>query len=320
MKKKKLSLAELLKALWQEKASNLIITVGVPPMLKKFNTLKPIGDTPLTPVQAEQLILSVLNEHQKKQFEKGQELNFSFGIKGMARFLATIFIQRGVPNAVFRIIPFRIPTWEELGGPGDVLPFLNRTCGLCIITGKPGSGKTTVMASLIDYINNHRPAYIITIEEPIEYIYHHKKSVIIQRQIGYDTESFESAIQYIDQTGVDVVALSAVYDRKRLEYALDIAQRCCLCIILLHSVDIIRCLRDIVTRFPTSEQSYIKTRLADSLIFALCPGIIEGTKKRHIQYEVLINDQRIEPLLRNGEFEKLKSYLKRTSRGSKRKR
>ncbi|HEC78524.1 MAG TPA: hypothetical protein ENI34_05195 [candidate division WOR-3 bacterium] len=302
MKRGGKTLGDFLKVLWREKGQDLIISVGSPPVIRKPGTLIPIGENFLTPEQVEELIYSVLNSKQKKIFEDGRELNFSFGIRKMGRFIANIFRQRGAPSAVFRFIPFKIPKWDEIDIPKKILPLLNEKNGLVVVSGLPGSGTREIMASLIEYINEHREVFIITIEEPIEYLHHHKKSIINQRQIGYDTESFSSAVEYIESQGPDVVVFNLVDSKRRLQSVLELAERCCLCMILFRIPDAKQCLNYIIKSFPVQEQPFVRERLADSLLFILTSRIVETKKKIMLKKEVLINNSRLKTLLKSGKF------------------
>src|SRR5712664_3897363 len=177
-------------------SSDLHITTGSPPQLRIDGALVPLKTPPLTPVETKQLCYSILADAQKHKFEEENELDLSFGVKGLSRFRANIFMQRGAVAAAFRTIPFKILTFQELGLPPIVSELSKKPRGLVLVTGPTGSGKSTTLASIIDKINTERHEHIVTIEDPIEYLHPHKNCVVNQREVGADTHSFKKALKY----------------------------------------------------------------------------------------------------------------------------
>src|SRR5262245_49163450 len=191
-----LNLHQLLRAVVEEGASDLHVTTGTPPQLRIDGSLLPIKTAPLTPVDTKALCYSVLTEEQKVAFERDNELDLSFGVKGLARFRGNIFVQRGAVAGVFRQIPFRILSFEELGLPPVIARLANLPAGPVLVTGPTGSGKTTTLAAILDKINAEKRAHILTIEDPIEFLHPNKLCVVNQREVGADTQSFKDALRY----------------------------------------------------------------------------------------------------------------------------
>jgi twitching motility protein PilT len=306
-----MALKELLDKLWHEHADYLIISCGAPPTIKMDNRFVSIGSESLTPEQAKDLVYEVLNPEQKETIEKKGDLDFSFGIKGMCRFRGNAFMQRGSITAVINTNPFTPPSWEDIKGPKNVLPLLKCKNGLIIVTGSTGSGKTTVMTSLIDYINSNLFDHIITIEDPIEYLHSHKKSIVHQRQIGTDTDSFQTAVNYILRQNPDVVMLGEVRNLDMMAAALTIAQTSCLCIFPLHATDTIAALDRIIKAFPNERQELVRKQLAECFLFAVASQLMLKAKGRgrFAAYEVLMNDAKVKKIIEGGNLNRLKSYL-----------
>ncbi|RMG71849.1 MAG: type IV pili twitching motility protein PilT, partial [Nitrospirae bacterium] len=191
------TLYDFLKMMIQQNASDLHITTGSPPRLRIDGKLRPIDHPPLTPADTKALCYSILTDAQKHRFEENNELDLSFGVKGLSRFRANIFMQRGAVAGAFRTIPFTIKTFQELGLPEIVNELVKKPRGLILVTGPTGSGKTTTLAAMIDRINAEREEHIITIEDPIEYLHPHKKCLVNQREVTADTASFHDALRYI---------------------------------------------------------------------------------------------------------------------------
>src|SRR5690606_12942602 len=194
-----------MRAMIAKGASDMHITTGSPPLHLIDGQVVPLKLQPLGPVDTKQLCYSVLTEEQKIEFEKNKELDLSFGVKNLSRFRANIFMQRGAVSGAFRSIPFKILSFDELGLPQVIATLAKRPRGLVLVTGPTGSGKSTTLASIIDKINSETRQHIMTIEDPIEYLHPHKKSVINQREIGADTSNFKTALKYVLRQDPDVV-------------------------------------------------------------------------------------------------------------------
>src|ERR1700756_5673915 len=191
------NLHQLLKAMVEKGSTDLHVTTGSPPQLRIDGRLVPLKTAPLSNVDTKQLCYSILTDAQKHKFEEENELDLSFGVKGLSRFRANVFMQRGAVAAAIRTIPFKILTFEELGLPTIVNELVKKPRGLVLVTGPTGSGKSTTLAAMIDKINNERHDHIVTIEDPIEYLHANKKCIVNQREINADTKAFKTALKYI---------------------------------------------------------------------------------------------------------------------------
>src|SRR6186997_270447 len=249
----------------QRKASDLHITAGVPPEFRIDGSITPSEYEILTPDLTANLAYSVMSDEQRKKFETTRELDFSFGIKGLSRFRANVYLQRGVVSMAIRQIPYEIMTFESLGLPMSVRDFTNRTKGLVLVTGPTGSGKSTTLAAMLDRINSTRPAHIMTIEDPIEYIHHHKKCIVNQREVGADTESFVHALKYVLRQDPDVILIGEMRDLETIEAAITIAETGHLVFATLHTNSAMEAVNRIVDVFPADQQRQILTQLAFTL-------------------------------------------------------
>src|SRR5215831_636551 len=220
----KVNLHQLLRAMNEKGASDLHIATGSPPLLRVDGSVVPLKLPPLGPVETKQLAYSVLTEDQRRAFETDKELDLSFGVKGLSRFRANLFMQRGAVSAAFRTIPFKILTFQELGLPPIIAELAKKPRGLVLVTGPTGSGKSTTLASIIDKINTERHEHIITIEDPIEYLHPHKNCVVNQREVGADTHNFKKALKYILRQDPDVVLVGEMRDLETIEAALVISE------------------------------------------------------------------------------------------------
>src|SRR5690348_4322974 len=217
------NLQQLLKAMVEKGASDLHLTTGSPPQLRIDGSLVPLRVNALTPVETKQICYSVLTDTQKMRFEEDQELDFSFGVRNLARFRANLFQQRGAVGGVFRTIPFKIASISELGLPPVIEDLCNKPRGLVLVTGPTGSGKSTTLAAMIDKINTERHEHIITVEDPIEFLHPHKSCVVNQREVGSDTQSFKKALRSVLRQDPDVVLVGEMRDLETIEAALTTA-------------------------------------------------------------------------------------------------
>ncbi len=211
------NLHQLLKAMVEKGASDLHVTTGSPPQLRIDGELVQLKMPPMTPVETKQLCYSILTDAQKHKFEEDNELDLSFGVKGLSRFRSNIFMQRGAVAGAFQTIPFKILTFAELGLPPIVAELAKKPRGLVLVTGPTGSGKSTTLASMIDKINTERHEHIMTIEDPIEYLHPHKNCLVNQREVGADTKSFKTALKYILRQDPDVVLVGEMRDLETID-------------------------------------------------------------------------------------------------------
>ncbi|MBW2504929.1 MAG: PilT/PilU family type 4a pilus ATPase, partial [Deltaproteobacteria bacterium] len=243
------SIQQMLKTMVEAGASDLHVTTGTPPLMRVDGKMAPMPMRHLQPADTKQICYSILTEAQKRKFEEHNELDFSFGVKGLARFRGNIFVQRGAVGGVFRLIPYKFLSFEELGLPSVVKEISRKSNGLVLVTGPTGSGKSTTLASIIDAINSERQEHIITIEDPIEYLHPHRKCVVNQREVGSDTFSFKNALKYILRQDPDVVLLGELRDLETIEAALTIAETGHLCFATLHTNGAVQTINRIVDVF-----------------------------------------------------------------------
>ncbi|MEK7679378.1 MAG: PilT/PilU family type 4a pilus ATPase, partial [Deltaproteobacteria bacterium] len=259
----KFNLQDLLKIMTDQGGSDLHIAAGSPPRVRLHGKLMPMPNYPaLTGVDTKQVCYTILTDIQKHKFEEENELDFSFGLKGLSRFRGNLFVQRGTVAGVFRTIPFKIKTFQELGLPPVVEELSKKPRGLVLVTGPTGSGKTTTLASIIDKINTDRPEHIITIEDPIEYLHNSKAALVNQREVGYDTHAFKKALKYVLRQDPDVVLLGELRDMETIETALTIAETGHLCFATLHTNSCVQTINRVVDVFPAYQQSQIRAQLS----------------------------------------------------------
>src|SRR5512138_203830 len=281
-------------------ASDLHVTTGSPPQLRIDGHLVPLKTPPLTPVETKQLCYSILTDAQKHRFEEENELDLSFGVKGLSRFRGNIFVQRGAVAGVFRVIPYKILTFEELGLPPVVKELCEKSRGLILVTGPTGSGKSTTLASMIDRINTERHEHIITIEDPIEYLHPHKGCLVNQREVGADTESFKKALKYILRQDPDVVLIGEIRDLETIEAALTVAETGHLAFATLHTNSAVQSINRIIDVFPPHQQSQVRAVLSFVLEGVLCQTLVPraGGPGRVLIIEVMVPNPAIRNLIR----------------------
>jgi twitching motility protein PilT len=300
------NLRQLLKVAIEQGASDIHITSGAPPQLRIDGGLVRVRAGDLEPAETKELCYSLLTEDQKSRFEETKELDFSFGIKGLARFRANMFYQRGTVAAAIRRIPMEIPDYKSLGLPQIVGDFTKYQNGLVLVTGPTGSGKTTTLASLIDKINVEERGHIITIEDPIEYIHSHKKCIVNQREIGYDTWAFKSALKYVLRQDPDYCLIGEMRDLETIETALTVAETGHLVFGTLHTNSAIQTINRVVSVFDGGQRDRIRTLLSFVLqgivSQRLIPAIDGG---RVLAVEVLVLTPAIRNLIRDDKLHQI---------------
>jgi twitching motility protein PilT len=305
------NLHQLLKAMLDKGASDLHITTGTPPQLRIDGQLAPLRTDPMTPVDTKQLCYSILTDAQKMRFEEDQELDLSFGVKNLARFRANIFMQRGAVAGAFRMIPFKIVPLQELGLPPSVEDLCMKPRGLILITGPTGSGKSTTLASMIDKINTEQRLHIITIEDPIEFLHPHKGSLVNQREIGSDTQSFKRALKYILRQDPDVVLIGEMRDLETIEAALIVSETGHLAFATLHTNSAVQTINRIVDVFPPYQQTQIRAQLSFVLEGVLCQSLLPRAtgNGRALVAEVMIPNPAIRNLIREDKIHQIYSQM-----------
>jgi twitching motility protein PilT len=300
------NLHQLLKAMVEKGASDLHVTTGSPPQLRIDGQLVPLKTPPLSPVDTKQLCYSILTDAQKHKFEEENELDLSFGVKGLSRFRANVFMQRGAVAGAFRTIPFKILTFAELGLPPIVAELSKRPRGLVLVTGPTGSGKSTTLASMIDKINTDRHEHILTIEDPIEYLHPHKNCVVNQREVGADTQSFKKALKYILRQDPDVVLIGEMRDLETVEAALVISETGHLALATLHTNSAVQTINRILDVFPPYQQPQVRAQLSFVLEGVLTRA---GAPGRALIIEVMVPNPAIRNLIREDKVHQVYSQM-----------
>ncbi|HTE55081.1 MAG TPA: type IV pilus twitching motility protein PilT [Kofleriaceae bacterium] len=304
------TLHQLLKVMIDNGASDLHITSNTPPQLRIDGSMVPLKTDKLTPIHTKHLCYSIMTDAQKMRFEEDQELDLSFGVKDMARFRANIFMQRGAVAGAFRLVPYQIRPLGELGVPPVVLTLCEKPRGLVLVTGPTGSGKSTTLASMIDHINSTQRGHIITIEDPIEYLHHHKGCVVNQREIGADSQSFSRALRFILRQDPDVVLVGEMRDLETIQAALTIAETGHLAFATLHTNDAIQTVNRVIDVFPSHQQSQIRLVLSFVLEGVICQNLIPKIGGgRVMACEVMIPNAAIRNLIREDKLQQVKSQM-----------
>ena len=304
------SLPELLSSLVQMEGSDLHLTTNTPPQVRVHGHLTRLDGADLTPSETKQLAYSVLTDAQKKRFEETFELDFSFGIKGLARFRVNMFNQRGAVGAVYRLIPEQIRSFQELSLPPVLANLAEKPRGLVLVTGPTGSGKSTTLAAMIDKINKERRDHILTIEDPIEFVHQHQGCLVNQREVHSDTESFSNALRAALREDPDIVLIGEMRDLETVESALRIAETGHLTLATLHTNSTSQTINRIIDIFPAHQQSQIRTQL--SLVIegivcqALLPKIGGG---RVVALEIMVPTAGIRNLIREDKIHQIYSAM-----------
>jgi len=306
-----LTLHALLKTMIEQKASDLHLTTGAPPMVRLHGKLVPVKAPKLGPTDTKRLAYSVLTEAQKHRLEENLEIDFSFGIKGLARFRCNIYNQRGAIAAAYRLIPWEVMKFKELGLPPIIAELCEKPRGLILVTGPTGSGKSTTLAAMIDKINEEKPHHIMSIEDPIEFLHHHKKSMINQREIHADTHSFPNALRAVLRQDPDVVLIGEMRDLETMEAALTIAETGHLTFGTLHTNSTVQTINRIIDAFPSGQQSQIRTQLSFVLEGVLSQTLLPKATGggRVLALEVMIPNSAIRNLIREDKNHQIYSMM-----------
>jgi twitching motility protein PilT len=301
------SIYDLLKIMIEKEASDLHITTGSPPRLRIDGKLVPIDSPPLAPSETKSLCYSILTDAQKHKFEENNELDLSFGVKGLSRFRGNIFMQRGAVAGAFRTIPFEIRSFRELGLPEIINDLVKKPRGLILVTGPTGSGKSTTLAAMIDRLNSERTDHIITIEDPIEYLHGHKKSLINQREVNADTFSFKAALRYILRQDPDIVLIGEMRDLETIEAALTVAETGHLTLATLHTNSAVQTMNRIIDVFPPHQQDQIRVQLSFVLEAVLSQQLIpkKSGKGRALAIELMVPNIAIRNLIREDKIHQI---------------
>ena len=258
-----MEMVDLLQLVTDRGGSDLIIAVGVPPVIRINRQLVQTELDPLTPREAERLVFSILTDEQRERFQEAWELDFSYSVPGLARYRANIHRQRGSVAAAFRSIPDSIPSLEELNLPATINKFSSLEKGLLLVSGPAGSGKSTTLARVVEIINTQRACHIITVEDPIEFLFRHKRSVIEQREVSNDTHSFSDALKYALRQDPDVIMIGELRDQETIQAAITAAETGHLVIATLHTINTSQTIDRMIDIFPPHHQQQIRIQISN---------------------------------------------------------
>jgi len=307
-----LSLPDLLRQMTELGSSDLHITTNSPPQVRVHGHLQPLpGYAAFGAAETKQLAYSVLTDAQKHRFEEDLELDFSFGLKGLSRFRANLFNQKGAVGAVFRAIPYEIRDFNNLGLPPVIKDLCNKPRGLILVTGPTGSGKSTTLAAMIDKINTERHEHILTIEDPIEFLHPHKNCLVNQREVNADTHGFAQALKSALRQDPDIVLVGEMRDLETIEMALRIAETGHLTFATLHTNSAASTINRIIDVFPSKQQSQIRTQLSLVLEGILCQSLLPKASGdgRAMALEILVPNAAIRNLIREDKIHQIYSMM-----------
>lgn len=307
----------MLETMVERNASDLHLTAGAAPCLRVDEDLAPLALPVLTPEEAKALAYSMLSPEQIATFERERELDMSFGFKALGRFRVNVFLERGNVSAAIRLLPAHIRSFQECGLPESTLEQLcRRKRGLVLITGATGSGKSTTLASMVDWINQHRRCHIITIEDPIEYVHTHKQALVEQRELGADTLSYQAALKHVLREDPDVILIGEMRDLETIESALNIAETGHLVLSTLHTSDAVQTINRVVDVFPPHQQQQVRIQLSFVLLAVVAQQLIpalEGSGRK-LGVEVLVANPAVRALIREQKAHQLYSVIQTSQR------
>ncbi|HSG02814.1 MAG TPA: PilT/PilU family type 4a pilus ATPase [Marinobacterium sp.] len=306
---------QLLKVMSERGGSDLFVTAGAAPSIKVDGTIKPLTRERLNPAQARALVYSTMNDKQLAEFEGTNECNFALSAPGIGRFRVSAFVQRNSPGMVLRSIASHIPSMDELRLPAVLRDLAMTKRGLILFVGGTSTGKSTSLASMIDYRNENHAGHIITIEDPIEYIHDHKKSIIMQREVGLDTESFDVALKNTLRQAPDVILMGEIRSADTMKYGLAFAETGHLCLATLHANNANQALDRIISFFPAENHDQVWMDLSLNLKAIIAQQLLPTVdgKGRRAAIEVLINTPLIQDLVRKGAVHEIKDVIKKST-------
>ncbi len=305
------SLVTLLQATVAAGASDLHLTVGRPPSARRDGTLVPFeGVGVLDMPETERMVMSLLDDDQKRELAEVRQVDFSFGVEGLGRFRANAFNQRGSYALALRVVPYRVRSLEELGAPWAATELLNKPFGLVLVVGPTGSGKSTTLAAMIDRINATKPLHILTIEDPVEYLHDHKMAMVNQREVGTDVNSFTDGLRSALREDPDVILLGEMRDLDSISITLTLAETGHLVFATLHTNDASQALDRIVDVFPAERRDQIQIQLAGSLQGVISQRLLPAVNGGRVAaYEVLMANDAVRNLLREGKTRQLRNTM-----------
>jgi twitching motility protein PilU len=309
-----MEIAPYLRLMVEKNASDLFFSAGTPVHIKIEGETHAIGDSPLAPGAAKQLAYSIMNDDQIKAFEKSLEMNLAVSLDKVGRFRVNVYRQRGEVAMVVRYVKGRIPTLAELGIPPRLNEIAMEKTGLVLIVGGTGTGKSTTLAAMIDHRSEHASGHILTIEEPIEFVHKHKKSVVDQREIGIDTLSYANALKNAMREAPDVILIGEIRDRDIMQQAIAYAETGHLCLATLHANNAYQALERIIHFFPDDAHPQLFMDLSLNLKAVIAQRLLRGVDgKRLPAVEILLQSPYLSELIQKGEIDKIKDVMERSN-------
>ena len=305
---------ELLKVMLAQKSSDLFITANYPPAMKIDGKMTKIGPQNLSAAHTLALVKSVMTEKQIEEFEATKECNFAISPNGIGRFRVNAFVQQGSAGMVMRVIPTELPTIDGLGAPQILKEVVMSKRGLCILVGGTGSGKSTTLAAMVDYRNEHSYGHIITIEDPVEFVHPHKNCVVMQREVGIDTDNWEIALKNTLRQAPDVILMGEIRDAETMEHAMAFAETGHLCLATLHANSANQAIDRIINFFPEERHQQLLMDLSLNLRGMISQRLIpkKDSKGRAAAVEIMLNTPLVSELIFKGETSEIKEIMKKS--------
>jgi len=306
-----LYITDILEEAVKHKASDVHITVGSPPRMRVDGNILPMDKFPvITPEVSKRLVFEVMKERYRKTLEETGQVDFSFGVPGIGRFRVNAFYQRGTVASVFRSLPATVPHYKDLGLPDRIIDLCHKSMGLVLVTGPTGSGKSTTLAAMIDYILENFPHHVLTIEDPIEYLFKHKRGIVNQREIGSDTFNFADALRAALREDPDVIMVGEMRDQETIEVAIRAAETGHLVFGTLHTNTAISTINRIVEVFPPEKQEQVRVQLSFTLAGVIAQRLIPKVGGgRVLAYELLIPNKAIRNLIRENKLQQIYALM-----------
>ncbi|MEC5205757.1 type IV pilus twitching motility protein PilT [Vogesella urethralis] len=306
-----MEISDLLAFTVKNKASDLHLSAGLPPMIRVHGDIRRINLPPLAHHDVHDMVYDIMNDYQRKIFEDTFEADFSFEVPGVARFRVNVFVQNRGIGAVFRVIPSRVLTLEDLGAPRIFKDISDYPRGIVLVTGPTGSGKSTTLAAMIDYINTNHYSHILTVEDPIEFVHESKKSLVNQRELGSQTRSFSAALRSALREDPDVILVGEMRDLETIRLALSAAETGHLVFGTLHTSSAAKTIDRIVDVFPAGEKEMVRSMLSESLRAVISQSLLKTKDEsgRIAAHEIMIGTPAIRNLIRENKIAQINSMI-----------